>query len=263
MLRVPQNITAPATITLIFQNPVFGADLTAITSGLLNVTRRDGSTAVWALTIVSQTPNELVAQYQFAGGELNTTGVYYLAPVFTLPGGSIPAQTIALFVTSPNSLNPQLEETGWVAATASFPGGPPLGIIRKKTATILFSQLTSTDTSGAPFTLPFDTAFAKDALLLGFRVAVNSLFTGGGVALVILDVGGSPAPQSFGYSTMSISAGATGTQPMSASYATGAIPMVAVAGTTMTAQFVCDQGHSLSELTAGSVTIDTYYLEAF
>lgn len=122
MLVVPANITAPASITLIFNNPTFGPDLTTVSAITLNVTRRDGTATTWAMTIVSSTPNQLTAQYTFTGGtEITTAGMYYLAPVLTIPGGTIPAAPISLFVSNAGNLPPQVQDQTWVTATVPVP----------------------------------------------------------------------------------------------------------------------------------------------
>ncbi len=110
MMRVPNTITAPSALTFTFRAGRSGVDLTTVTAGSLAVLRRDGTTATWALTIVSQTPGELVAQYVFTGGaEIAGNGVYYLAPTLTVPGGVLPCDAVAMFVTPPTNCSPQVE----------------------------------------------------------------------------------------------------------------------------------------------------------
>ncbi len=117
MLRVTSNVTAPTAITIVFATPVLGVDLSRVTAAHLDVLRRDGTTAVWDLTIVSATPAELIAQYTFTGGaEITSTGTYTLAPVLTVPGGSVSAEAVTLFVGPPGTLTPLLETTTWTVA---------------------------------------------------------------------------------------------------------------------------------------------------
>ncbi len=124
MMRVPSNITAPSAITIRFSAVALGVDLTTVTAVSLAVLRRDGSTATWVCSIVSATPGELVAQYAFTGsGEINGVGVYYLAPTLTVPGGTLNAQAIAMYVTAPANLSPQLEASVMLAADVPVNSG--------------------------------------------------------------------------------------------------------------------------------------------
>ncbi len=123
MLRVPSTVTAPATITLTFKSPVFGPDLTNVTAVALNVLRRDGTTGSWAMTTLSATPAELIAQYQFLGTELTSTGLYFLAPELSVSSGSVAAQTVSLFVDNEFSFSPQLDDSAWVGTTVAIPAG--------------------------------------------------------------------------------------------------------------------------------------------
>lgn len=123
-LIVPLNISAPSTFTIVFQRGIFCADLTTVTAITFDVLRRDGSTTSLIGTVVAATSNSLVAQYTFSGGELTGTGAYYLAPVLSVPGGAIPAETITMIVDTPFTCQPQLETTAWLAATAAINTGP-------------------------------------------------------------------------------------------------------------------------------------------
>lgn len=123
MLFIPSTISAPSTITLVFLSPTFGVDLTTVSHVNLNVRRRDGTATVWSCTIKSSTPIELVAQYQFAGGEITSTGLYTLAPQLTVPGGTFPAMTIAAYVGQDTA---KLEDTTWIAATSDVSSAGPV-----------------------------------------------------------------------------------------------------------------------------------------
>ena len=122
MLIVPQNISAPQTLTLIFKSPSLGADLSTATTATASVLRSDGTPASYALRIVSAVPGELVCQYTPTTGDITATGVYYLTGQISVPGGTVLAQTIAMYVTSPNSSQPRTEESAWLAATSSIFG---------------------------------------------------------------------------------------------------------------------------------------------
>lgn len=117
MIVIPSTIAAPASITLLFKNPVFGPNLSLATEVTASVLRRDGTTASFTFTIVSATPSELVAQYTFAPGDITITGMYYLAPSLTVPGGSVPGETISMFVASPFSTQSRLQQDVWIMAT--------------------------------------------------------------------------------------------------------------------------------------------------
>ncbi len=97
----------------------------------------------------------------FTGGaEIAGNGVYYLAPTLEVPGGTLPADAIAMFVTPPTNCSPQVEavvdlsitvliNTGWrVPQSGSSSARPTVAV-----------------TIGYPY---FDTT-------LGYLVAVKSL----------------------------------------------------------------------------------------
>lgn len=125
MLLIPSTIGPPTTITIVFRSPTFSANLTTITGVSLAVTRQNGTTATWAMTIVSATEVELVAQYAFVGGEIDGTGPYNLAATLTNSDGSFPAQGITAFVGY--FIVPKLEDDAWLAATAILPPGVGAG----------------------------------------------------------------------------------------------------------------------------------------
>lgn len=125
-LIVPQTAQAPTTLTIRFLSPVFGPDLTLITAVTANLLRRDGTTTSLTLSIVSATQRELIAQYQFAGGEITTTGAYYLAPLLALQGGQVSSETVALFVAGPYSAIPRLETDAWIMGTVPIPSLGPI-----------------------------------------------------------------------------------------------------------------------------------------
>lgn len=117
MIIVPQNAVAPTTITLTFKSPVFGPDLTTVTAITAGLLRRDGTQTSLTFTIVSATTRELIAQYTFVGGELTTTGAYYLGPLLACLGGQIPSETVALAVVGPFNAIPRLESDAWIMGT--------------------------------------------------------------------------------------------------------------------------------------------------
>lgn len=118
MIVIPSNIGAPATLTFTFLAPAFAVDLTTVTAVTLGMLRRDGTQAVLTATIVAATPSQLVCQYEFEGGEITSTGTYALQPLLAVPGGSLPVESIAMFVSTPFANMPQLETTAWLASTS-------------------------------------------------------------------------------------------------------------------------------------------------
>lgn len=124
MLIVPQSISAPATFTVTFTAPYFGVDLTSVTAVAFKMLRKDGTSTTLQGTIIFSVPGELVVQYQFSGGEITSTGLYYLTPMLSVPGGQIPATSIALMVQANNLLAPVLEDSAWIAATSPVNGAP-------------------------------------------------------------------------------------------------------------------------------------------
>ena len=176
MMRVPLTIGAPSALTIAFHAPAFGVDLATVTSVHLNVLRRDGTSTVWACTIVSATPEELVVQYAFANaGELTGTGVYYLAPVLTVPGGSVSAQTVSLFVTSANGIPPLLEMA--VEIVADVPIGS-LGPVK--------SEWVRISASDSPYAARATSPWIAVDLSLG-NVAVSLWSGNDGDAVVLTD----------------------------------------------------------------------------
>lgn len=123
MLRIPSPIGPPSTITVIFKSPIFGADLTDVTSIALNVRRQNGTVAVWTAEIISATASELVAQYELQTGDIDGTGIYTISPQLTVTGGAIPSETITAFV-GPGT--PLLETDAWLAATAAITSNGPV-----------------------------------------------------------------------------------------------------------------------------------------
>lgn len=136
MLFIPSTISAPSTITIVFLSPTFGVDLTTVSGVNLNVRRRDGTTTTWAMTIRSSTPIELVAQYQFTGGEITSTGLYTLSPQLTVPGGTFPAMTVSAFVGNDTA---KLEDTTWIAATSDVSSPGPVSQAWQSVATSPYS----------------------------------------------------------------------------------------------------------------------------
>lgn len=123
MLVVPLTAASPTTLTLRFLSPLFGPDLTLVTAVTTGLLRRDLSTTTLTWAIISATSRELVAQYTFSGGELTTSGAYYLAPQLAYQGGAVVSETIPLFVGSAYNSIPQLEQDAWLLATVPVPGG--------------------------------------------------------------------------------------------------------------------------------------------
>ncbi len=173
MLRVPETITAPSTLLLVLQAPTFAVNLETVTGVSLSVVRRDGTTDTWVCAIVSATPRELIAEYAFTGGdEISGTGMYRLSPVLEVQGGSVPAESLSLFV---GPCLPQLEATSWVVGTVAVPS---LGPAQSKWVTVTGDDSPYTAIATSPW-------LALD--LSGGSIIVN-LWTGAdGDAVVLTD----------------------------------------------------------------------------
>lgn len=120
MMIVPSNAGPPVQLTFVIKSPLFGPDLTTVTAVSILVRRSDGSTVTWAAAIASATSREIVAQYALQVGDITATGPYALAPELTLPGGTAPCFTVALFVASPFNCTPILQQDVWVAASSAI-----------------------------------------------------------------------------------------------------------------------------------------------
>lgn len=120
MMIVPSNAGPPVQLTFVIKSPLWGPDLTTVTAVSILVRRFDGSTATWSAGIISATSREIVAQYALQSGDLTTTGPYQLAPELTLPGGTAPCFTVALFVASPFNCTPKLNEDVWTVASSAI-----------------------------------------------------------------------------------------------------------------------------------------------
>ena len=167
MLIVPQNLSAPQTLTLIFKSPSLGADLSVATGASAAVLRSDGTTTNFALTIISATPAELVCQYTPVSGDITATGVYYLTGHIAGPGGTVLAQSIAMYVTSPNSSQPRTEESAWLAATSMVAGVAPSQrwVVVTATSNLSpFSPWVACNSTGGAMTLTLWTAQDGDSV---------------------------------------------------------------------------------------------------
>lgn len=167
MLIIPQNISAPQTLTLIFKSPSLGADLSVATTATASVMRSDGTTANYNLTIVSATPAELVCQYTPVSGDITATGVYYLTGHIAVPGGTLLAQSVAMYVTSPNSSQPRTEESAWLAATSAVSGvatSQRWVVVTSTGALSPFSPWVACNSTGGAMTLTLWTAQDGDSV---------------------------------------------------------------------------------------------------
>lgn len=77
--------------TIVRNNPraFVPTDMTTVTAVVLNVTRPDGSSAVWACTIVFAEWGDLQASHAIEPGDLTVIGVYRARPACTVPAGVI------------------------------------------------------------------------------------------------------------------------------------------------------------------------------
>lgn len=121
MLLIPTDIVAPAALTLVIVRGPFEGDLSTVAAVDCVMRRQNGTTQALAFTIVSAVPGELVAQYVFAGGEIDGTGPYELSPSLAVPGGSLPVEAVAMFVQTPWSGPPTLRAVTRLASTVGVP----------------------------------------------------------------------------------------------------------------------------------------------
>ncbi len=155
-------------------------------------------------------------------------------------------------------------------ATASLPGAMPAAQfgarLQKKTVTITRAMLTDA-VVGEAQAVNLGSVFANEAMIVGFRINVAAVFSGGGVSAVGMTTGTAVAPVnfigSFGIGVDLFTGSPLGVRAPDASFTTVTETAIVPAGTQLTATFTPDAGHALSALTTGSVTIDVYYFETF
>ncbi len=144
----------------------------------------------------------------------------------------------------------------------------PRGAIQKKSATITRAMLTDA-VPADPQSLPVDTAFATDSVVVGVRYRLTELFAGGGATSMQLELGTTAAPLSLmpsallglGAISLPVTGPIPGTLPDNDALSTATMAMTIPAGESVMATFQSDI--ALSTLTTGSITIDVYYFEAF
>jgi hypothetical protein len=132
----------------------------------------------------------------------------------------------------------------------------------KKTVTITHADLTS-DVDNTPQAINISTALPAGALVVGLVVTLTTQFTGGGVSAVTMDIGWSGSTEALVKDFDAFGATASGAlYDAGATAATFGMPKLASAKQ-LIATFVTDSGHDVEDLTAGSLTIDAFYVEAF
>jgi hypothetical protein len=99
---VPVGIGPPNALFVQVASADGGLDLTTVTSATLQVRRPDGTTASWPAALVAgATALTLTVERIFAVTDCPTTGEYAIAPVLAVPGGTVPAYAVRLFVAPP------------------------------------------------------------------------------------------------------------------------------------------------------------------
>ncbi len=167
--------------------------------------------------------------------------------------------TAALANTAPASLG--VAETAGVAVTASR-SDHVHAWAQKKTATITHADLTNA-VNGSAETENVGTALPAGAIVVAIIVTLTTQFTGGGAASVALDVGWAGTTEALLKDFDAFGSTAGGAKyDKGASAASEERPVLADAKQVI-ATFTPDGGASLDGLTAGSVTIDVFYVVGF
>ena len=141
-------------------------------------------------------------------------------------------------------------------AAGQMPAAQYAARIQKKTVQITHADLTEA-VNGTAQSIAIGTALPAGAMVLGTKVTVATLFSGGAASAVALDVGfGSAGNLETLIKDMDVFTGAaTGVRQGSL----GTAPTGAYSAQELLATFTPDGGHSLLNLTAGDATIDVYY----
>ena len=107
-ISVPLGIAAPAFLRVSYDPGLGLWPLMLVTAVSLSVTRRDGTTASWACTIVGASQQKIAFTHAFAAGDCPSPGRYALAPFFTFPGSGVPVEVNAfeLYVMRSTFLEP-------------------------------------------------------------------------------------------------------------------------------------------------------------
>lgn len=163
LLVVPSDVASPSSLTISILRPPLAVDLTDVTAVSLSVLRRDGTTTTYACNILSATASEIILQHVFQPGDITSTGLYYLAPRLSVPGGTIAAETVPMMVSTPFATNPLYETSAWLATTSGSPG-----------AGNVFN-------SWMPVTSPYVASPAAPWLLLDLRTAGTTVTLWSGV----------------------------------------------------------------------------------
>lgn len=127
-------------------------------------------------------------------------------------------------------------------------------VIAKKTVTVGHADLTDA-VAGEAQVINIGTALPANARILGVEMTAITVFSGGSVASLAVDIGGTDPDALVDGADLFTGSGTTprhGTP--------GVNPNGNLGGQQLTATFIPDVGHALDALTAGSVTITVTYM---
>lgn len=185
MIVVPSDVTAPTTLTIAFKSlSLYGVDATTVTGVTLNMTRRDGTTATLTCTIVAAVPDELTVQYTFVGTEVTSTGIYYLAPRLTVPGGTLSGSEITMSVVPPSAATPVLNAASSILYDTPLVASPLVShtwhlIAASATLGRFANNWVLLDTRGGSYTLSLWAAVDGDTCIIVdvYAAAASNPFT--------------------------------------------------------------------------------------
>ncbi len=127
-------------------------------------------------------------------------------------------------------------------------------VVQKRTVTIGEADLTDA-VAGEAQAINIGAALPAGAVVIGHEVTIATLFSGGSVSAVKLDVGGTAATAIVNQLDVF-----TGASTGALSPRTGAHPQGRFSTVQLRATFTPDGGHALVALTAGSLTITVWFI---
>lgn len=132
--------------------------------------------------------------------------------------------------------------------------------IRKESLTITHADLTD-DVDGEAQAITVGT-LPTGAVVLFSTITLTTQFTGGSVSAVAVDLGWSGSTEILMKDFDALGSAASGAVYDTGATAVAYLPRLASAKTIL-ATFTPDGGHDVEDLTAGSLTVDVYYVVRF
>ena len=169
---------------------------------------------------------------------------------------ALAAATAAIDVNSQKITGLGTPTDGTDAATKDYADGLSLSptSLAKKTVTVGHADLTDA-VNGEAQVINIDTALPANAVVLGHEVNVGTLFSGGGASAVKLDIGGTDADAIVSQMDVFTGAATDALSPRTGAHAQGKF-----SSEQLVATFTPDAGHTLNDLTAGSLVITIWYV---